>query len=235
MLGVVRDIEQSFARKLHPAFPGGELHRVAERRAGVEPYAGAVFQRDEALASVGDRQFVVERRLSGLFGDLGRRFVFHTVGAVADAAHAVDLSLGLPVELQPASVGERERHLVGRGVDGVGQLQRAFALARRRTGEERDSGGHDHGCGDARCGDGPAVQRAGGFAEARGGAEASESLAGVEPVVFRHAAGDVAAGHELLAERLEMRVAGQLFEFGRLAFAERAVEISDEKLGPVFQ
>ena len=95
--------------------------------------------------------------------------------------------------------------------------------------------GHDHGCGDARCGDGPAAQRAGGFAEARGGAEASESPAGVEPVVFRHAAGDVAAGHELLAERLEMRVAGQLFEFGRLAFAERAVEISDEKLGPVFQ
>ena len=101
MLGVVRDIEQSFARKFHPAFPGGELHRVAERRAGVEPYAGAVFQRDEALASVGDRQLVVERRLSGLFGDLGRRFVFHAVGAVADAAHAVDLSLGLPVELQP--------------------------------------------------------------------------------------------------------------------------------------
>ena len=47
--------------------------------------------------------------------------------------------------------------------------------------------------------------------------------AGVEPVVFRHAAGDVAAGRELLAERLEMRVAGQLFEFGRLALVQRAV------------
>lgn len=104
-----------------------------------------------------------------------------------------------------------------------------------RTGEERDSGGHDHGCGDARCGDGPAVQRAGGFAEARGGAEASESLAASNPSYSAMRPGDVAAGHELLAERLEMRVAGQLFEFGRLAFAERAVEISDEKLGPVFQ
>ena len=94
---------------------------------------------------------------------------------------------------------------------------------RQGPGEECDSGGYDDGRGDARCGDGPAAQCAGGFAEACGGAEPSESPVGVEFIVFGHTVGDITAGRELFAERLEMRVAGQLFEFGRLALVQRAV------------
>ena len=94
-----RDVEKSFARKLHAAFARGEFHRVAECRAGVEPYLSAVFEGDEAFAPFGYRQLVVQQDLLGLFDHLGGRFVLHAFGAVADASHAFDLLFGLPVEL----------------------------------------------------------------------------------------------------------------------------------------